>query len=376
MKAWPLHFSHLPGRRSGKRLWFLRLYVVSAFLTGILYLTPFMPPDKVWLAGFAVFAIPVALLFHSVAAILLLFVRPSWVLLPLMVMGLGFRHIQATFQWHEQEAADDFTVLSMNVETFRGYARHTPERILMAHEMLRYLTKSDADILCLQEFYERPKSHIYNTVTRFKKSGYKYHYYSRALNLDKQSTIGVAIFSKWPIVGHGTVYHAQTNNNQIIFADVITPEGVVRVYSLHLESIRLRPYEIQDNSTREEVKRNLKTVTRKLRNGFERRGAQFDILLKHLKQSPWPVIIAGDFNEVPYSYIYQQLKGRYQNAFEEKGQGFGITFNGFLPFLRIDNQWADPKLKISHFRTAQEVKASDHFPLEVGYQMRYDVQPK
>jgi endonuclease/exonuclease/phosphatase family metal-dependent hydrolase len=51
-----------------------------------------------------------------------------------------------------------------------------------------------------------------------------------------------------------------------------------------------------------------------------------------------------------------------QNAFVEKGFGFGRTFAGIAPTLRIDNIFADKKFKIEQFaRVSKNLVA--HFPI-------------
>ena len=350
----------------------MRIYFPIAFFTLCCFASTFLPPDRFWLAGFAVFGIPALLLLNLVFVFIFLLVSPVYATAPFVLLIIGWPHVLATFAWNRNLPVGKLKVLSMNVETFRGYARHTPERILMAHSILQYLEKTDAGIMCLQEFYDKPGSYMYSTRKRIKKAGFAYDFYSRTTTYDKTSTVGMVIFSRYPFLNQGVLYKLDNNNNQIIWVDVKTPLGIVRVYSLHLESIKLKSYEIEMNQGKEEVKRNLRTVTGKLRSGFLRRAAQFKLLMEHAEKSPYPVLLCGDFNEVPYSYVYNKLKVRYQSSFEEAGHGFGFTYNGMIPFLRIDNQFADYRLRVNTFKTNYEMKSSDHFPLEVSYSLAED----
>src|SRR5690606_3320508 len=102
---------------------------------------------------------------------------------------------------------------------------------------------------------------------------------------------------------------------------------------------------------------------RKLKNGIQMRASQVKILSEHIQNSPYPVILAGDFNDVPYSYTYFTLRSILRNAFEEAGRGFGFTYNQVLFFLRIDNIFFGEGLEAKVFKTHREVDYSDHYPI-------------
>ena len=53
--------------------------------------------------------------------------------------------------------------------------------------------------------------------------------------------------------------------------------------------------------------------------------------------TPYPVIVCGDFNDTPVSYSYQQLRGDFNDAFVGSGKGIWKNYIGKLPSFRIDN---------------------------------------
>jgi len=65
---------------------------------------------------------------------------------------------------------------------------------------------------------------------------------------------------------------------------------------------------------------------------------------------------------VPNSYPYETIGKGLQDAFVVKGAGFGRTFTGISPTLRIDNIFVDKQLSINQF-TRITKKLSDHFPI-------------
>jgi endonuclease/exonuclease/phosphatase family metal-dependent hydrolase len=81
-----------------------------------------------------------------------------------------------------------------------------------------------------------------------------------------------------------------------------------------------------------------------------------------MDRSPYPVIVCGDFNDVPNSYAYRTIGKGLQNAFTEKGRGIGRTFTGISPTLRIDNIFVAENFEVKQFLRLRQ-QLSDHFPI-------------
>jgi endonuclease/exonuclease/phosphatase family metal-dependent hydrolase len=81
-----------------------------------------------------------------------------------------------------------------------------------------------------------------------------------------------------------------------------------------------------------------------------------------LNNSPYPVIVCGDFNDVPVSFAYETIGDGLQNAFVAKGSGISRTFSSISPTLRIDNIFTDKKFKVTQFTRIKNT-LSDHFPI-------------
>ena len=56
-------------------------------------------------------------------------------------------------------------------------------------------------------------------------------------------------------------------------------------------------------------------------------------------------------------------------AWATVGLGPGFTYNGRLPGLRIDQQFAGPPWQVLSCRVHKEIRWSDHFPVEGLYQL-------
>jgi len=75
--------------------------------------------------------------------------------------------------------------------------------------------------------------------------------------------------------------------------------------------------------------------------------------------SPYPVILAGDFNDTPSSYTYREMKGALTDGFRRCGNGYGGTFRYLGGLLRIDYIFYDDTFECVRYYMPSET-VSDH----------------
>ena len=115
-----------------------------------------------------------------------------------------------------------------------------------------------------------------------------------------------------------------------------------------------------------------RNIFKKVIRGDEIRYYQSQLAGSKIAESPYPAIVCGDFNDVPNSATYFNIKGNLQDGFLKKGSGTGRTtrasFGLISPTLRIDYILASRDFKVKQFEISH-VTYSDHFPLiaDLGY---------
>jgi endonuclease/exonuclease/phosphatase family metal-dependent hydrolase len=348
------------------------LHILLSIYTFIAYICVYIPPAQFWPAGFISLSIPVVMLGHFFLFIYWLLQAPGKALLPLVVVLLGFPLYKRTLVLHfnnpEPVPGQSFKVLSYNARMFNLYEEKKKFR---SNEIISWVVDNDADIKCIQEFYNKDNSKIFNSITKISaKSDYRYYMTPLFEGLsNKRGFLGVAIFSKHPIVGYGDIDFGKRNLNKGVYADVKIKEDTIRIFNVHLHSMSIRTDSLFTIDDYANFKENYLDAVRRLKRGFITRAQQISMLEEHIKASPHKVIVCGDFNDVPYSYTYQKMKNMLNNAFEEAGKGFGFTYNGKIFFLRIDNQFVDERLKVLDFTTHRNVPFSDHFPISATYSL-------
>jgi endonuclease/exonuclease/phosphatase family metal-dependent hydrolase len=187
----------------------------------------------------------------------------------------------------------------------------------------------------------------------------------KELSEPNQGMIGLIIFSKYPLIYVKQKMFA-TQGNGILVADMVFKQDTFRIINTQLQSTGARVNKLlkQDYDL---VKKEGRNLYGNLKAGFIERISQTNLLVDWIKESPYPVILAGDFNEVPYGFAYGKVSKLLQNSFETKGYGFGFTLNRSPRFVRIDNQFYGKGLVANSFETLFEVENSDHYPLYGEY---------
>jgi endonuclease/exonuclease/phosphatase family metal-dependent hydrolase len=271
--------------------------------------------------------------------------------------------------FNTKKSKNDLRVMSWNVEHFEILEHKThPEK---KQEMLRLINWYNPDVACFQEMVggDSSKTAINYIPDILKALNMPYYFYSYnpKLDFDKDHRFGIIIFSKYPFAAMHTISHDPNDYNSIFqYVDIVKATDTFRIYNVHLQSLKFTDEDLQYiEGSASETEDNLKesrNIAAKFKSGFLKRKKQSDFIKQEINKSVLPVIVCGDFNDVPNSYAYHTIGDGLQNAFAKKGYGIGRTFSGISPTLRIDNIFADKKFTVTQF-TRYGKKLSDHFPI-------------
>jgi endonuclease/exonuclease/phosphatase family metal-dependent hydrolase len=328
-----------------------------------------------WLAGFFMMTYPVVFLGNLFFFFSYVFIRPFKSLLSLAcLLMLSYKILPRTIKVVppdiKPKQAFTFSVLSYNLMygNYRGFK--TGKDSVTSQSQKAFLDTLSSDIICLQEFYNDPKINSFNLSKALHKTRPQKAYIKKNPNHENgKGAVGLAIFSRFKIINQKEIYWPP-NNNGLLSADLVIDDDTLRVINFQLKSMGIRVGKIlkSDNKIDREATRN---IFLQLKDGFTGRSVQVQEFNKFISESPYPVLLAGDLNELPYGYAYGQLRKNLKNSFEESGFGFGFTYRKILSFLRIDSQFYDSK-KIENisFETLN-VPYSDHNPIKGWYNLKH-----
>ncbi|MGY2131236.1 endonuclease/exonuclease/phosphatase family protein [Hymenobacter sp. HD11105] len=344
-----------------------------------------IPAHVFWPASFGALTLPIALGLNLAAALYWLLRDWRVAALPLLATLLTWPHFQRGLALHPLHVASAPTgqdakqvrMLSANVRIFNVYPQLRDPNLASSRQLIQWLAENPADVLCLQEFYNEPRGsdqdkQIFRTVEKIGRQAGRQAFVSKTLTNSIGAEFGLAIFSRFPIVKRGTISFGKLTQNHAMFADLRLPAGdTIRVYNFHLQSMSMEEKAIVDSySSKEGLKREGRGLLRRYKRGLIARSVQIDTLTRRFERCRYPILLAADLNDLPYSYTYDQLADRFQNAWTAVGTGIGSTYNGRLPFVRIDHQFAGPRWIVEDFHVNYEIPHSDHYPTSGTYRLR------
>jgi endonuclease/exonuclease/phosphatase family metal-dependent hydrolase len=265
-------------------------------------------------------------------------------------LGIAYFFIGSFFQFRAERPmppSQDFSIMSFNTRLFNKYQWSDDPSI--ANQIVAFIKKTDPSVICFQEFDVSMKKRFMS---------YPYVYISASDN-SKQAV--QAIFSKFPIAAKGMLPFPNSTNTAI-FVDLKIKGDTVRLYNIHLQSLRVKPEASSlEAGTRERLYKRLKV-------SFAKQQAQADIIATHKSDSPHKVIVAGDFNTNQFSSVYHTIKGALTDSFTSAGSGYGKTFDFKYFPMRIDFLLSDPSFEITYHKSFP-LSLSDHFPVLVAYRL-------
>ncbi len=326
----------------------------------ITYASVYISPARFWFLGFFGLAYPFLLVINSLFVIYWLFNRWKLAFASLIVILIGCNHLHNYFQIGKKETSKEGIVIcSYNVKHFNGITKGIDWRE-NTDRIQNYLRNKNADIICMQEL-SSPMSKKFNpfVTTRSEPD-------PNMNSTNPGQNTGPAIFSRHPIIHKGEIVFENTEN-MIVFADIKIKQDTIRVYSCHLQSYQFTKDEINSIETlsmedQEKNLRGIRAVGHKMKQAFIKRTTHARKLSESIKNSPYPVIVCGDFNDSPTSYTYRTVRGDLKDGFVESGAGIGNSYLGVLPSFRIDYVLYSPRFTGYNF-TVDKVDYSDHYPV-------------
>jgi endonuclease/exonuclease/phosphatase family metal-dependent hydrolase len=343
-----------------KRFGFI-INIFAAVSLLLAYLAYFVPPDAFWPLAVLGLTYPFLLILNLFFLFFWVVQRSKNLILSLLVISLGLGHLNNLVQLysHKEEKGNGIKILSYNVNYFAYNRKKNPSN---STDLVKYLKNSSADIICLQEVTIAKSGKFSAKGLQETLPNIKYYQLAHSVWFG-----GPVTFSKYPITNFGEIRFANTSN-MVLFSDIkINESRTIRVYNCHLQSFQIRPddYTIIENPTSGSNRLKLREIFElghKLVTAFTSRAVQARTVARHIKSSPYPVVVCGDFNDTPWSYTYHTLINNLEDSFVESGFGVSNTYNGKLPSFRIDFLLHSDSYR-SHSYKRDRVPYSDHFPV-------------
>jgi len=345
----------------------LVLATMGSYLAGVIH------PEKMWYLAFAGLAYPFLLFANLLAVVLWLMVKPLYAIIPAITLLAGFnvlsRHIQINHPHEFEKGERHIRVASYNAHFFNIWGMYGIPQNDTLELNEEFFLREQVDILCIQEGVTNHPA-TGNIAERLRKR-LGFESVISAGYFDGGHTGLVTLFNG-KLLGQGVI--EQHGRKIAVYADVVLKGDTIRIYNLHLQSIRLGNQEyVMDRLAPDAYRDSLfiagsRQIARKLKHSFRLRAAEALLVREHLESCTLPVILCGDFNDTPASFAYRQIRkgGGLSDAFVDAGRGMGRTYRGRFPSYRIDYIMASPAFTTKSFSTTHN-GLSDHHPLFAWY---------
>ena len=344
-----------------KRHWLSRFSfgTVSLVLSALMllaYLSVVVNPAKAWF--FTLFGLLYPLVLPLTIGLFVWAVlrrsRMRGLLLAVLLPSFFFAGRYLQLRRHAPESEGPLKVISYNVGLF-AHGDENLSRNTRADSLCRWLSRQDADLICLQEVHF-PSSVSPASWLRERFPGYEIEYYALKR---KSGRSGNVTLSRYPVVGKGKI-DFEKSHNMALWTDIRLDSSTVRVYNCHFESynISLSNLVKKDGAVEE--------TERKMRRSIIERPKQVAEVLRGIDGAPVRSLVVGDFNDSPLSYTYYRLLRGRKDSFVKAGRGFGATYRTLWPLLRIDFILYPPDLEAATYRVPH-LKYSDHYPIIATY---------
>jgi len=321
----------------------------------------FSPESWPMVSGLGLF-FPILLLINLAFLLFWLFFKLRYALIPVLGLLVCYVPVRKYCPLNPPHKTEDkgLKVLSFNVWNFGK----EPETEDSPNKILHYLLKEDADILCLQEAVpiELTKKALENAMKPH------YSYFAKVLMPGNDY---VAVYSKLPIVKYEKIRFPSKGNVSGAFY-LKTAEGdTVLVVNNHFETTGISRRDrtqfkdmvkgtLPSDTVREESRRLIDRIAESAVKRTPQAEAVLDYIRRHDR---YPVIVCGDFNDGPLSYVHHLFEKELTDCYVAAGLGPGFTYHRYGFYVRIDHIFCS-----SHFRpvaagTDHSVKTSDHYPV-------------
>lgn len=340
--------------------YFSFLFLVATFLlSGFTFFGLFggnVPPAGNTARAMLVYILPLLIIADLVLLVYwLLRRRWHWAVIPLITVLCCIPYCGTIYQFRSSDNHTDkagLVVATYNVALFNNETTG-----FIAQDILAQMKKQNVDVLCMQE---------YNDVSGDKTNSDSYKDYFQYMAKGKDDMV---IYSRHPISDTKTIEFEETNNSAM-WADINVHGQLFRVVNVHLETTGINrtlrsAAKLQMKGNEIENNRLVRAIYGNYTMGMMIRAGQAITVRNELRMNmddDRSLIICGDFNDVPYSYVYNTMLGDdLVDGFKECGSGWMYTYRG-KKSVRIDYIFHDKSLSgLTYYK--QDLSYSDHYPV-------------
>lgn len=326
------------------RIVLLLVHLGTLFLLLGVLLNAYVPPKVFPWFNLISLGFPLLISIYCILTVLWIFM---WKKRAFVFMFFGLFFLSATQRWinftTEKEGAN-LKIVSFNIKGGRANQE----------EIEGFINRQNADLVLLQEdgnidFNFSPLKRAHNTpiITLYTKK-------------DNE------------VIAYKEIFEGQYSEDFNTFADYTDLKINGKIY--RIVNVYLQPFKFEKSMVKLEPdnyddERKVKNIVKKLIPTFKKHQELIDTIRQYIDNSPYPIILAGDFNAVPNSYEYFHLGKDLQDAFVKTGRGSATSFHDYKYPLRLDYIFTSEPVEPISYVVNRSVNLSDHYPVVATFKI-------
>lgn len=308
--------------------------------------------------------------------------RKRLLIIPFLGLLLAYQPVMLYCPLHKSQETpqEAFTFMSYNIYNW-GWGDDDKKLRKNEHKTLvEYISSHRTDILCLQEGRPECIAQQEDSILPVK----TYH----CDTLRGPGGNVVTIYSKFPIVRKQIIPYESKGNMTGAFWLNINGREVI-VINNHLQTMGFSMQErrnfgdmmIGERNEKEQIKSTSRTIAGKILEASKIRSHQADSITAFIRRnSGTPIIVCGDFNDIPQSYTYHTIKNPGKgmdgnditmiDCYRSTALGPGYSYGHFGMRVRIDNILCTEQLAPYNAKVDGTTNGSDHYPITCQFTFR------
>lgn len=341
----------------------LIISVVATTTLLVIFVSRFFEPDKLWYFSLVGLITPIIYLV-TIAVSLYWIIRWRWkmFIFTAIFVALGWPYVSLYYKikvgksyGEPRYERGNTKILSYNIRYLRDDEWLAPT----TDSIVDFIRRENPDIICFQE---------YPVKTEEKDRGFELLSKYNRTEIRSLTDDGVICFTKYKIIRTDSI-SGFCGTGKGLWADLKIHNDTVRLFNIHLQTTSIKPADRDYISNKEFLQSadsgrvsKFADMAQRLYENSHMRSHQVDAIRHNIEHCPYPVIICGDFNDVPMSYTYRTIASKLTDTFSEQGEGYAHTFRGFFDLLRIDYILVSKQFRTLSYQVFP-LKYSDHYPV-------------
>jgi len=284
-------------------------------------------------------------------------------ILPLLGILINIQYIKSiiSFSSKKNSVENCISICTYNIQGIK-YGNYE----LTTQLLYDFFEEKKLDIICMQEIDTTDNHSLKYISNKFKKFSYK------AFAKSERPGFTLAILSKYPIIS-STRFRFKNSDNHAMCSDILFNNDTIKVLNIHFQTTNFNQHKFETKpenwlfDMQYEAEKS-KKVLDILDFNYIKRREQARYISNQINKCKKPLLVCGDFNSIPSSFIYKEIGKSLTDGFIESGNGYEYTYRKLFNLFRIDYIFHSEDIYSTEYKSFN-LNYSDHKPVIMRFHL-------